>query len=72
MPQYGFDIKKKNSLMEDKKVQRVHTHQNPKMHISPVSLLLWQKMMVMHCFVLGSTFATVVSEAMRRNLSFSN
>jgi len=45
MPQYGFDMKKKN-LMEDErkcKAQRVHTHRNPKRYISPVSLLLWWK-----------------------------
>ena len=39
------------SLIEDKKAQRAHTHQNPKRHMPLVNLLLWHKMMVMGCFI---------------------
>ena len=57
MPQYGFIAwrRKKTSLTEDKrkdKVQRAHTCRNPKGHIPLVSLLLWRKMVAVHCFVL--------------------
>ena len=44
----------KKSLMEDKrnkKVQRTHTHQNPKRHFSLVSLLLGRKIAAVQCFV---------------------
>ena len=47
--------KKTSSLTEDKrskdKTHRAYTHQNPKRHIPPVSLLLWRKMVTMRCFV---------------------
>jgi len=49
-------MKKKKSLMEDKrnnKVQSLHTCWNPKRHISLVSLLLWCKMVAIRCFVLA-------------------
>ena len=40
--------------MEDKrkdKAQRAYTHRNPKKNILLVSLLLWYKMVAVHCFV---------------------
>ena len=46
--------KKTSSLIEDKrkdKAQRAHTRQDPKRHIPLVSLLLWRKMVGVHCFV---------------------
>ena len=46
--------KKTSSLIEDKrkdKAQRAHTCQNPKRHIPLASLLLWHKMVAVHCFV---------------------
>ena len=41
-------------VIEDKrkdKAQRTHTRWNPKRHIPLVSLLLWRKIVAMHCFV---------------------
>ena len=57
---------KKKNLMEDKRnkeAQRPHTCQNPKRHISLVSLLLWHKMVAV-CFVwaLGLDSGQVVIE----------
>ena len=46
--------KKTSSLIEDKrkdKEQTAHTRRNPKRHIPLVSLLLWHKMVAVHCFV---------------------
>ena len=44
----------KKSLMEyerNGKAQRPHTHRNAKRHISQMSLLLCQKILVVQCFV---------------------
>ena len=45
---------KQPDLIEDKrkdKAHRAHTRRNPKRRIPPVSLLLWRKMVTVHCFV---------------------
>jgi len=47
-------LHERRALMEDKRnneAQRPHTGQNFKRHISLVSLLLWRKMVAVHCFV---------------------
>ena len=47
-------MKEDDYLIEDKrnsKAQKLDIHRNYKRHISPVSLLLWCKMVVAHCFV---------------------
>ena len=56
IPQYVFIAwrRKKISLIEDKRKDetwRAHTRWNPKRHIPLVSLLLWLKMVAVHCFV---------------------
>ena len=56
MPRYGFVGRRGQAaaLIEDKrkdKAQRAHTRRNPKRHITRVSLLLWRKMVAVHCFV---------------------
>ena len=33
------------------KAPKARTHQNPKRHMPLVSLLLWHKMVVVHCFI---------------------
>ena len=43
-----------SSLIEDKrkdKAQRAHTRRSSKRHIPLMSLLLWRKMVAVHCFV---------------------
>jgi len=60
--------------MEDERnneAQRPHAHQNPKRHISLVSLLLWCKTVAVRCFVwhLGLRMWSG-SEAVRQNLEF--
>ena len=72
MPQYGFIARrrKKTKLIEDKrkdKVQRAHTHWNPKRHVPLVSLLLWRKMVAVHCFIWP---VTVVRLEVRRRFEF--
>ena len=47
-------IKKASSLIEDErkdKAQRTYTRRNPKRHMSLVSLLLWRRMVAVHCFI---------------------
>ena len=49
-----FHCIKKEEDKADKrkdKVQRAHTHHNPKKHITQMSLLLWYKIVTVHCFV---------------------
>ena len=44
----------RRSVIEDKrksKAQKADTRRNPKRHMSPVSLILWQKMVAVRCFV---------------------
>ena len=46
--------KKTSSQIEDErrdKAQRTYTGRNPKRHIPLVSLLLWRKMVAVHCFI---------------------
>jgi len=60
--------------MEDKrnnKAQRPHTHQNPKRHISLMSLLLCHKIVAVRCFIwhLGLQMWSGC-EAVRQNFEF--
>ena len=69
-------MKKTSSLIEDKrkhKAQRAHTRQNFKKHIPLVSLLLWRKMVAVHCFVwrLGLRLWSV-SQAVRQSVKNSS
>ena len=49
-----LDEEEDKQPIEDKrkyKVQRAHTHWNPKRHTPLVSLLLWHKMVAVRCFI---------------------
>ena len=51
-------MKKTSSQIEDKrkdKAQGAYTHWNPKRHIPLVSLLLWCKIVAMHCFIVSQS-----------------
>jgi len=63
-----------NLLKDERKymMQREHTCRNPKRHISLVSLLLWHKMVVVHCFVWGLCLRLWSVRQWDKILSFSS